>query len=57
MLSLRQHVRLQPLKEMENVMGNTGNLALEDQKRLEDIHRRLGLVDDVREQDNLNEKF
>ena len=42
---------------MENVMGNTGNLALEDQKRLEDIHRRLGLVDDVREQDNLNEKF
>ncbi|KAL1668313.1 general substrate transporter [Schizophyllum commune] len=45
------------LEEMENVMGNTGNLALEDQKRLEDIHRRLGLVDDVREQDNLNEKF
>ncbi|TRM64717.1 general substrate transporter [Schizophyllum amplum] len=39
------------LEEMEAVMGNTSNLALEDQKRLGDIHRRLGLIDDMREHD------
>ncbi|KIY51992.1 general substrate transporter [Fistulina hepatica ATCC 64428] len=34
------------LEEMEQVMGSTGDLALEDQQRLESIHRRLGLIDD-----------
>lgn len=32
------------LEEMEDVFGNTGGLATADLKRLEDIHRRLGLI-------------
>ncbi|KAJ7494772.1 general substrate transporter [Mycena galericulata] len=35
------------LEEMEEVFGSTEGIALEDQKRLEDIHRRLGLYDDA----------
>ncbi len=29
---------------MEELFGNTTNLATEDLRRLEDIHRRLGLI-------------
>ncbi|KAF7374858.1 MFS glucose transporter mfs1 [Mycena sanguinolenta] len=34
------------LEEMEEVFGSTTGIALEDQARLEAIHRRLGLFDD-----------
>ncbi|KAK0456788.1 general substrate transporter [Armillaria borealis] len=32
------------LEEMEELFGNTTNLATEDLRRLEDIHKRLGLI-------------
>jgi len=35
------------LEEMEEVFGSTEGIAAEDQKRLDDIHRRLGLFEDT----------
>ncbi|KAK7463909.1 hypothetical protein VKT23_007245 [Stygiomarasmius scandens] len=41
------------LEEMEEVFGSTGkNLAVEDQKRLDAIHQRLGLIDDFSPKDS-----
>ncbi|KAJ7756476.1 general substrate transporter [Mycena maculata] len=35
------------LEEMEEVFGSTEGIAMEDQARLDNIHRRLGLFDDT----------
>ncbi|KAJ6619789.1 general substrate transporter [Mycena sp. CBHHK59/15] len=35
------------LEEMEEVFGSTAGIAMEDQTRLDNIHRRLGLFDDT----------
>ncbi|THV07390.1 general substrate transporter [Dendrothele bispora CBS 962.96] len=41
------------LEEMEEVFDTTGsNLAVEDQKRLDAIHQRLGLIDDFHPKDS-----
>ncbi|KAJ6513211.1 general substrate transporter [Mycena sanguinolenta] len=43
------------LEEMEEVFGSTTGMALEDQARLDAIHRRLGLFTDDAPQDTKND--
>lgn len=44
------------LEEMEEVFGGTGhNLAVEDQQRLDAIHRKIGLITDDNKSDSQDE--